>query len=76
MSWSANTLTLTAKDWNGVVFANDTVTGDESNASWTVNNIDSTYIKIASVKTVQDPLTAGANDDFGFTTTITEFPDA
>jgi hypothetical protein len=75
-SWSADTYTLTTKDWNGVVVANDVITGDETNASWTVDNIGSTYIKIATIKTVQDPLTAGANDDFGFTTTITEFPNA
>lgn len=75
-SWSANTYTLTAKDWNGVVLANNVITGDQSNATWIVNDIGETYIKIASVKTVQDPLTAGANDDFGFTTTITEFPNA
>lgn len=75
-SWSANTSTLTAKDWNGVVLANNVIRGDESNATWTVDNIGSTYVKIASIKTVQDPLTAGANDDYGFTTTITEFPNA
>lgn len=75
-SWSANTYTLTAKDWNGIVLANNVITGDQSNATWIVNDIGETYIKIASVKTVQDPLTAGANDDFGFTTTITEFPNA
>jgi hypothetical protein len=75
-SWTANTYTLTAKNWTGVVGANNVIKGDESNASWTVDDIEGTYIKIASVVTVQDPLSAGANDDYGFTTTITEYPNA
>lgn len=75
-SWSANANTLTTKDWNGIVFANNVIIGDESNARWTVKTMGDTYIKLVSARTVQNPLTAGANEDFGFTTTISYFPDA
>lgn len=75
-SWSANAKLLVTKDWNGFPKANDYVTGDETNARWQIDGFGDTYVKIASVKLTQDPLSANSNGDFGFTTTITEFPNA
>lgn len=73
-SWTPETYTLFTKNWNNTVKSGDVLRGDESNAVWSVNNLNGTYIKIANIHVVQDPLTAKANDDFGFTTTITEYP--
>ncbi len=75
-AWSSNTKTLYARDWNGTVKEGDVIIGDETNSSWTVDNLNGTYVKLYTSQTVQSPLTAAANDDYGFTTTITEFPDA
>lgn len=75
-NWSSVTNKLWAKEWNGFVSVGDEIVGDESNATWTVNSLDGTYVKMANISIVQDPITAGPNDDFGFTTTITEYPNA
>jgi len=75
-SWSSITNKLLTKEWNGFVSVGDELVGDESNATWTINSLNGTYVKMANISVVQDPITSGPNDDFGFTTTITEYPDA
>jgi hypothetical protein len=54
---------------------NDIVVGDYSNATYTVDTVDLNPIKNVSIVVTPDPASANADDDYGFTTTITEFPD-
>jgi hypothetical protein len=53
---------------------NDTVVGDYSNATYTIDTVDLNPIKTVSIVVKPNPPTANADDDYGFTTTITEFP--
>lgn len=74
--WTPSSNTLMVNDLTEVLLIGDTVTGDESNARYTINQLKDTYIKLAKIETVQNPLTANGYSDFGFTSTITEFPNA
>jgi hypothetical protein len=53
----------------------DVVVGDYSHATYTINTVDLNPIKTVSIVVTPDPASANADDDYGFTTTITEFPD-
>jgi hypothetical protein len=50
------------------------IVGDYSNAEYTINTVDLNPLKVVSIITQTDPLNASPDDDFGFTDTITEFP--
>jgi hypothetical protein len=54
--------------------ANDVIRGDTSNATYKV--IDTGYTKIIALNvfTTPDPINAQPDDEFGFSETITEFP--
>lgn len=76
VSWSPNTKILLSKNWNETIKVGDVLMGDESFASWNVNAFGDSYVKLSSTRVVQDPLSAKAEDDFGFTFTTTEYPNA
>ena len=75
-SWSANTSTLIAKDLTDLLNINDEVNGDESNARYIVSALGDTYYALAKTITIQNPLSANGVGDFGFSSTIFEFPNA
>lgn len=74
--WSSNTRSLLVNDLNEVLLIGDIIRGDESNAWHTVETLEGTYVKMARVDVVQKPITASISSDFGFTSTILEFPNA
>jgi hypothetical protein len=51
------------------------LTGDYSNSRYTVESLDQNAIKAVKVITEPDPLSAGPEEDFGFTETIITYPD-
>lgn len=67
--------TLIVSDLSDLLEENDVLVGDYSNAYYTINTVDLNPIKTVSIVTSPDPVTANATDNFGFTDTITEFPD-
>lgn len=67
--------TLIVSDLSDLLEENDVLVGDYSNAYYTVNTVDLNPIKTVSIVTSPDPVSANATDNFGFTETITEFPD-
>ena len=67
--------TLVVSDMSSSLDENDIVVGDYSHATYTVDTVDLNPIKSVSIIITPDPETANADDDYGFTTTITEFPD-
>lgn len=75
-NWNSTTDKLMVSDSSGYIKVGDTIVGDESGASWVVESYNGSYVKIFNANIVQDPITAGPDDDYGFTTEITEFPDA
>jgi hypothetical protein len=55
--------------------ANDKVVGVYSNASYTITTIDKNPVKVLSIITTPDPITANANSAYGFDELFTEWPD-
>ena len=51
------------------------LTGDYSNAKYTVNTLDMNPVKAIEVVTEPDPVNALPNSNYGYTETITEWPD-
>lgn len=75
-NWIPSSNTLLVNDLTEVLLVGDTIRGDESNARYTVSQLKDTYIKLSKVEITQNPLTANVSSDFGFTETISEFPNA
>lgn len=76
-AWANNAvgLTLTITDANQVFKVGDIVTGDRSSARYPVTEAEIPSSKVAEIGIQQTPLSANVINDFGFTTTIHEFPD-
>jgi hypothetical protein len=66
--------TLIASDLSDLLEEDDVIVGDYSNATYTVDTVDLNPLKSVAIITTPDPLSANADDDFGFIETITEFP--
>lgn len=66
--------TLIASDLSDLLEENDVIVGDYSNAVYTIDTVDLNPLKSVAVVTSPNPISANAGDDFGFTETITEFP--
>ena len=67
---------LIANKLNKLLQVGDKVTGDYSNATYMIKSTDITPIKDMKIVTVPKPLTAEIDDEFGFSDTITNFPNA
>jgi hypothetical protein len=74
----SNTATgiLIANKLNKLLEVGDAVTGDYSNATYTIRSTDINPVKDMSIVTVPKPTTAQIDDEFGFSETITNFPNA
>jgi len=73
--FSNNSLgTLVVSDVSDLFEENEIVVGDYSNAEYKINTVDLNPLKAVSIVTEPDPITASPDDDYGFTDTITEFP--
>jgi hypothetical protein len=70
-----STGTLIVEDLTALLQANDVVRGDYSNAIYRVDSIDLEPVKAFMIVTTPDPITANADSDYGFTETLTEWPD-
>jgi len=64
-----------ASGLNKLLEVGDIVTGDTSNATFTISTVDSDPLKAATIVLTPDPATANADDEFGFSKSITEYPD-
>lgn len=53
----------------------ETVRGATTNGVGELVSFDASPLKLVEIKVEPDPLTANVGDDFGYTTTITEWPD-
>ena len=60
---------------NRLLEANDIVTGDISNATYTVTSTETEAYKATAIVTEPDPIDAEVDDEFGFSETITRYPD-
>jgi len=65
---------LVVGDLNKLISANDVVIGDYSNARYPVKSLDVTKLNAAEIIVRPNPLSANADDQFGFTDEYTEWP--
>lgn len=70
-----STGTLVVEELNDLLQEDDVIEGDYSHAIYTIDTVDLTPLKTVEVIVKPDPVTANANDDYGYTTTIDEWPD-
>ena len=73
---NSNTGVLVVGNLNKPLQANDIVLGTQTNAKYTIRTVDANPVKTVIIITNPDPITANADDDFGFTETIYEYPDS
>ena len=71
---AANTATLVVGYLNDYLSANDVLVGDRSNATYTITSIDTNPLKSILVVTTPNPNNAEPDDEFGFSETVTNFP--
>jgi hypothetical protein len=60
---------------NRLLEPNDIVTGDFSNATYTIVSTETEAYKATAIVTEPDPITAEIDDEFGFSETFTRYPD-
>jgi len=71
---AANTATLVVGYLNDYLSANDVLVGDRSNATYTITSIDTNPLKSVLIVTTTNPNNADPDDEFGFSETVTNFP--
>ena len=71
---NSNTGIVVVNNLNKLIEANDIIVGATSNASYNVSSVDSEPLKTVIITTTPDPASANANDNYGFTETIEEWP--
>ena len=59
---------------NHLLSLGDKLVGDKSNATYTITSIDTNPLKSVLVVTSPNPITAQPDDEFGFSETVTNFP--
>ena len=71
---AANTATLVVGYLTDYLSAGDVLVGDKSNATYTITSIDTNPLKSVLIVTTPNPITAQPDDEFGFSESITNFP--
>lgn len=75
ISWNPDSGKLVLGATQGTFRTNNTIKALSTNASYNLVSFDTTPLKLANITIEPDPLTAEPEDDFGFTVTISEWPD-
>lgn len=75
LNWSNTANRLVVTPTARKIAAGDIIRGITSHAYATANTVAFEQIKFADMHIYQNPITAGAEDDYGYTQQITEFPD-
>lgn len=73
-SWSNAASKLVLGGVQGTFKLNHTIKGLSTNATHTIESFELAPIKLAKIVIEPDPINAEPDDDFGYTTTITEYP--
>lgn len=72
-SWDSVSNTLTIVDTSGIIQSGHILRGAVTGAAWNITSFAVADYQMVNIQVAPDPLTANANDDFGYTTTITEY---
>jgi FlaG/FlaF family flagellin (archaellin) len=65
---------LIVEDLSELLEPNDVLQGDYSHAIYTIDTVDINPVKAVAIVVTPDPIDADANDDYGYTESITEYP--
>jgi len=65
---------LVLSDLSKLISANDVVTGDYSQAKYKVTATENSLVLASKVVVQANPLNSAADDQYGFTDNITEWP--
>jgi hypothetical protein len=74
IAWNQDTGKLALGGAQGQFKVNNTIRAVSTNAAYTLASFDASPMKLTNINIVPDPITAEPTDDYGYTTTITEFP--
>ncbi len=72
--WNPTSNTLYLNDMSGILRPNANIWGLDTSAHWVVNSLEIVNQKDVEIRIYQNPITADADDDYGYTTHIREFP--
>lgn len=75
VEWNQQTGRLVLGAAQGQFNVNNTIKAVSTNASYNLSSFDASPLKLVNINIVPDPITAEPDDDYGYTTTITEWPD-
>lgn len=75
ISWNSNTGSLVIGGAQGQFRIDSNVKAFSTNAVYKLESFNANPLKLAEIVVEPDPITAEPDDDFGYTTTITEWPD-
>lgn len=73
-AWQNTTNTLYLSQLSGMLSANDNIYGMDTGAHWTIQTLETVNQKDVEIRIYQNPITANAESDYGYTTIITEWP--
>jgi hypothetical protein len=73
-SWDNVANQVIVTDVAGVLLTGKKLTGAVTNTAYTINTFDINDNQLVNLTVTPNPSTANANDDFGFTETIEEYP--
>jgi hypothetical protein len=74
ISWNLGTGKLIIGGTQGQFIANGTIKAISTNASYSISSFDISPLKLANIHIEPSPNTAQPGDDYGYTTTISEWP--
>lgn len=74
IGWSGNTGKLQIGGTQGSFKVGQNVHAVSTNGAYTISSFDASPLKLATITITPDPSDALPNSDFGYTTTITEWP--
>jgi len=74
ISWNLATGKLTIGGAQGQFLVNATIKSVETNASYSISSFDTSPLKLVNIHIEPKPNTAQPGDDYGYTTTISEWP--
>lgn len=75
VEWNDQSLKLILGGTQGQFKENNTIRGVSTNAVSTIVSFDASPLKLVEIKIEPDPIDADPDDDFGYATTITEWPE-
>lgn len=73
INWQPTTGKLQLGGAQGQFVVNTTIRAASTNAAYTLASFEATPLQLVNINIVPDPITAEPEDDYGYTTTVTEY---